>query len=221
MIVDNRERNITIIESLAENGIELTFAQLDVGDYIISDRVCVERKTISDFEGSIINNRLFDQIERLHQSYEKPMLILEGEESEARLSTNVLIGTILRLYTDYNVQVIRSHNAEETVTILAKFAQIEQKKEKHELRIVGTKRAYSIPQWQVLILSTIPGVGPKLAFKLIDHFKTIKNIASANIEELTQIEKIGPKKAEKIYEVLNKEFENYNTPVGIENELLQ
>ena len=56
IIVDNRERNIGIIESLEEQGIDLNFAQLPVGDYIISDRICIERKTASDFESSIMNN---------------------------------------------------------------------------------------------------------------------------------------------------------------------
>lgn len=210
MIVDNRERNISIVEGLADSGIEITFAQLPVGDYIISDRICVERKTISDFEGSIMNNRLFDQIERLHESFPKPMLILEGDESEARLGNNVLIGAMLRLYTDYNVQVVRSHDPSETVAILAKFAEMEQDKENRELRIVGVKRAYSVPEWQMLILSTIPGVGPKLARKLIEHFRTIRNVASASAEELTEVDKIGKKKAARIYEVLNNEFEIEN-----------
>ncbi|MDE1860892.1 MAG: hypothetical protein KGH72_04225 [Candidatus Micrarchaeota archaeon] len=209
MVVDNRERNISIIEELSVKGVNLTFAQLDVGDYIISDRICIERKTVSDFESSIINNRLFDQAERLHRSYEKPMLILEGDESEARLGNNVLIGAMLRLYTDFNIQIIRSRSAEETADILSHFATMEQEGEKRDLRIVGLKRAYSNAEWQMLVLSTIPGIGPKLALNLISHFKTIKSIASASEEELAKVDKIGAKKAKRIYEVLNGEFEGY------------
>ncbi|MFP3279069.1 MAG: ERCC4 domain-containing protein, partial [Candidatus Micrarchaeota archaeon] len=59
-----------------------------------SDRVCVERKRINDFENSIMNGRLFDQIERLHASFPKPIVILEGDGSEYRLGSNVITGTI-------------------------------------------------------------------------------------------------------------------------------
>src|SRR5271157_4246898 len=106
IIVDNRERNLEIIDRLEDSGVDLSFAQLPVGDYIVSERMCIERKTVGDFENSIIDNRLFEQLERLKSSFEKPILILEGEASEHRLANNVIIGTIIKLYTDYNVQII-------------------------------------------------------------------------------------------------------------------
>lgn len=206
IIVDNRERNIEIIDTLMNSGIDLNFAQLPVGDYIVSDRICVERKTVSDFESSIMNNRLFEQLGRLHESFEKPILIIEGSEADHRLSDNVIIGTILKLYTDYNVQVIASHGAEHTATILSKFAEREQTSEKKEPRLTGLKKAYTTYQWQALILSSIPGIGPSLARRLLAHFKTIKNVATADRKELMKVEKIGKKKAEQIYSILNAEF---------------
>ena len=207
MIVDNRERNLEILDGLSDLDVELTFAQLPVGDYIISDRICIERKTMSDFESSVMDSRLFDQLERLHQSFAKPILLIEGYSEEPRLSNNMVLGAIMRLYVDYNTQVIISSSAEETAYILSRFAEHEQRQEKREPRLVGLKKAYTDYQWQILILGSIPGIGPKLARKLITHFKTVKGVASANVEELTDVEKIGKKKAEKIYAILNTEFE--------------
>ena len=110
------------------------------------------------------------------------------------------------LYADYNVQVIRSGGADETSATIAKLAEREQAKEKREPRIVGSKRAFTNSQWQVLMLSSIPGIGPKLARSLISRFKTVRNVASAAPEELMEVEKVGKKKAERIYAILNEEF---------------
>ena len=207
IIVDKRERNFELLEGLSNLGVEMSFAQLPVGDYIISDRICVERKTVSDFENSIITSRLFDQVRRLHESYTKPVLLIEGEESEFRLGTNIMLGTIMKLYVDYNMQVIRSEDRIESAYILSRFAEHEQKDEERLPKMVGVKKAYSNYEWQIMILSAMPGIGAKLAKRLISHFKTIKAVASAGAEDLAKVDKIGKKKAEQIYFILNSEFE--------------
>ena len=208
IIVDNRERNLEIIDSLSVSGVDLNFAQLPVGDYILSDRVCVERKTVSDFENSIIDNRLFEQLERLHSSFEKPILIIEGREDDHRLGRNVVMGAILKLYIDYNVQVIKSADSHETADMLSKFAEREQVIDNNMPRIVGIKKAYTTYQWQTLILGSMPGIGPNIAHKLISHFKTLKNIANSDTKQLMKVYKIGKKKAELIYNILNATFED-------------
>ncbi len=208
IIVDNRERNLELIEALSDSGVVIDFAQLPVGDYIISDRICVERKTVGDFESSIMNNRLFEQLGRLHQSFDKPILLIEGDQAEHRLSDNAIIGAILRLYTEYSVQVLHSRDASHSAAILSKFAEREQQDEKREPRLVGLKKAYTTYQWQALILGSVPGIGPALAHRLLSHFKTVKNVAIADPKELMKVEKIGKKKAQRIYEILNAEFQD-------------
>ncbi len=208
IIVDNRERNLDILQSLSEFGIDLSFAQLPVGDYIVSDRICIERKTVSDFENSIIDNRLFDQLGRLKESFEKPILIIEGYEGDYRLGSNVIMGTVLKLYLDYNVQVINSISAEETAVILSKFAEREQGEDSREPRVMGLKKAHTTYQWQAMMLSSVPGIGPRLAHELLRHFKTIRNIAATDVETLMKVDGVGRKKAEAIYKVINSEFED-------------
>lgn len=205
IIVDKRERNLEILEGLSGSGIRLEFAQLPVGDYILSERMCVERKTVRDFESSIISARVFDQLDRLNRDFRKPLL-LEGNDTEFTMQKNVILGAIISIYGDYNVQVIRSGDAGETVTTLARLAEREQEEKVREPRIIGSKRAYTNSQWQVLILGSMPGIGPKLAISLIRHFKTIRGVVSAEPDDLMEVEKIGKKKADKIYDLLNSEF---------------
>lgn len=208
VIVDKREKNIDIIEGLAGNNVNVMFAQLPVGDYIVSDRICIERKTVSDFESSIMDYRLFEQSERLSESFTKPVIIIEGDYMSFNLDKNVILGTILKLYTKYNIQVLFSYDPHETSYIISKFAEKEQVEDKREARIIGRKKAYTMYQWQLLILSSIPGIGTKLAKELLKHFKTIKNVATAEIEEIKKVDKIGEKKAERLYNVLNLESQD-------------
>ena len=205
IIVDNRERNLDVLDSLSKMDILLRFSQLPVGDYIISDRICVERKTSSDFERSIVDGRLFEQMERLSSSFQKPFLIVEGNLGE-RINKNATFGAMLRIYIDYSVQVIKTEDAYETAFMLSRIAEMEQRVENREPRLHGYKKAFTNEQWQILVLSSMPMIGPKLARDMIKHFKTIRNIATADVEELRKVEKIGKKKAERIYKILNSEF---------------
>ncbi len=207
MIIDNRERNLEIIDSLANNNVKLSFTTLPVGDYIISDRIGVERKTAQDFERSIIDSRLFEQAKRLQEGYTRPMLIIEGGFDYSSLSKNVILGAIMALYVDHNIQVILTEDATETSYVLSKVAEREQSTEHREPRISGNKRAFTLYQWQLAILSTLPGVGNSLAKNLLSHFKTLRNISNATTEELMEVNKIGKKKASRIYQLLNSEIE--------------
>ncbi len=215
VLVDLRERNLELLEALKKHGIEPEFAQLPVGDYIISDRIAVERKTFRDLQSSIINSRLFDQLDRLSASYPKPFLIIEGSDEEFALAPNVLLGTIVSAFVDHGVEVIRSSSPEETAELIAKIAEHEKEEKREEPRAVGMKRAYTLAQWQMLVLRSLPGVGNKLARSLLGHFGSIRNIAMAKPEELMEVEKIGEKKAELIHHILNAEFEESanNDPV--------
>jgi len=206
IIIDNRERNMDLLNRLAELGAELTFLQLPVGDYIVSDRICVERKSMHDFGGSIINSRLFDQIDRLSRSFAKPILIIEGNASEFMLNEQVMNGAIASIYVKYNVQVLRSAGSEDTAELLFKIAEHEQKEEKREPVLVGVKRAFTLSEWQELVLSSLPGVGRKLAIAMLEHFGSVHDVANASVDELMQVDKIGKKKAELIHKVLNDTF---------------
>ncbi len=53
-------------------------------------------------------------------------------------------------------------------------------------------------------LDTIPGVGPSIRVKLLDHFKTTEKILKANLEELQSV--LGEKRGKNIYEEIRKKF---------------
>ena len=207
VIVDGRERNRELREALKANGIEVDERAVYVGDYVISDRVCVERKTVPDFEGSLMNGRLLDQAKRLKQNYQLPIIIVEGDPDEYRLGRNVIIGAMVALYVDNGIEVITSRNPTETSDIITTIAKHEQNGNLREPSMKGGRRAYTVSNYQEYIVANLPGIGPKLARSLLRHFKSIKNISNADVKALRKVGKIGKKKAEAIHMTLNAVYE--------------
>lgn len=208
LIVDQRERNGELIDSLESSGFSIDVRSIPVGDYIISDRICVERKTVSDFESSIISGRLFDQLERMKGTYSLPILLLEGDHSEFRLGSNVINGTIISIYVDYGIPVMFSQGPEHTAEILTAIAKREQNGERRDPSLKGGARAYSDDQFQEFVIGNLPSIGPKLAKSLLKHFGSIKKIANASPRQLMKVEKIGEKKAGQIHRIMNQLYES-------------
>ena len=57
--------------------------QLTVGDYILSDEICIERKSVltGDLFESFKSGRLLQQVSNMNQFYKKPVLLIEFDES--------------------------------------------------------------------------------------------------------------------------------------------
>ncbi|GBF36237.1 DEAD/DEAH box helicase [Methanofervidicoccus abyssi] len=201
IVIDHREKNIG---KLLFERAELEFKNLDFGDYILSDRVIVERKTSEDFENSIIDKRLFKQLKEL-KNYEKPILIIEGDRFE-RLEESAIKGAILSIVLDYHIPIIFTKNIEETADVLLKLAEREQLKNKRPVEIRTGKKPMSLRERQRFIVESFPDVGPVTAENLLLNFGTIQNIVNASEEELMKVEGVGKTTAKKIREVLTEKY---------------
>ncbi|MCX6776413.1 MAG: helix-hairpin-helix domain-containing protein [Candidatus Micrarchaeota archaeon] len=206
IFVDEKENRGAIGEILKELGAVVRVKTLPVGDFIISDRAVVERKTRGDFESSIIDGRLFKQAENMIDNFEKCIVIIEGESFEERVNRNALLGAISALILDYGIQVFFTRDLEATGEMIFNLAKREQLGKGRVVRLKGSKKVHTMAQQQRMIAECLPNVGPKLALALLRKFKTIENIAKASERELMEVEKIGKKKAKLIRRALSEEF---------------
>lgn len=203
--IDYREKNSLVPARLIKNGFEVEFKELKVGDYIVKE-VVIERKTISDFLSSMINKRLLKQIEELQQ-YEKKLIVVEGFEEkwlyydsiQKGISSNAIRGFLLSILLKHNIPVIFTKNPDDT----ARFIETIANKKETNISLKAKKRFSSIEEQMQFIIESFPGIGPKTAKKLLQEFKTIKNISNAKEEEL---QKILGKKSESFSNLLNKEY---------------
>ncbi len=55
---------------------------IEVGDYILTPEICVERKSVSDLIGSLQNGRLYNQATSMTRFYARPMLLIEFDQNK-------------------------------------------------------------------------------------------------------------------------------------------
>ena len=83
MVVDSREFSCTTPIFLHEKNFWLIPMQLTVGDYILSDQICIERKAVAtnDLFESFRSGRLLQQVTNMERYFEKPILLIEFDDS--------------------------------------------------------------------------------------------------------------------------------------------
>ncbi|MFZ3093962.1 MAG: DEAD/DEAH box helicase [Methanothrix sp.] len=204
--VDPRERGMAKL--LEGRGAEVTLKNLEVGDYVVSDRVAIERKTAQDFVASIIDpeRNLFRQIADLARSYERPVLILEGRDLYSRqVSASSIQGALASVAVDYGMPIIPTEDQEDTASVITMLAARE-RRAGHEPKLHGHKTARTLKEQQEYLISAIPSVGPSVARKLLRHFGSIEKVIAASKEELQEVDMVGPKIAERIRELVGVEY---------------
>ncbi|MBU1198436.1 MAG: DEAD/DEAH box helicase [Nanoarchaeota archaeon] len=208
IFADYREKGSGIIKNLADKGVKIDLIKMDVGDYLLSERVVVEHKTIRDFVDSIIDGRLLSQLSNL-KKYEKPFIIIEGEDdiySQRKIHPNAIRGVLATIIISYGIPVLQTKNFRETAELFLLIAKREAYPSKKEFTL-HTAKPLADKDIQEYIIGAFPGVGATIAKPLLRKFKSIKKIVNAKEEDLKKVELIGDKKAKRIKEIVDKKYE--------------
>lgn len=210
IFVDTRERNSTILGILKDKAI-VEVRQLSVGDFVLSERVCAERKTVTDFLQSIIDKRLFMQLREMRRNFQYPVLIIEGPLDEIYsmrdIHPNAIRGAISSIALDYDIPIIPSQDEEDTARFLCMIAKREQFPEDKEISLHGEKKPLTLGEQQRYVIESLPYVSAILARRLLEKFKTVGAVISASESDLMCVEGIGKIKAEKIQRVIKSIYE--------------
>ena len=207
IFVDLRETKSGVARFLEKAGMDLKLQNLGIGDYVVSDRVCIERKTTTDFLDSLINKRrnLLEQIIRMRKEYKKPVLVIEGESlyGQRNVHPNVVRAVMATIAIDLSVPIIQTRDEADTASLLYVIAKREQQPNKTEINPHGKKPSASLTEQQEYLVSAISNIGIVTARNLLRRFKTVEEVVTASKEELMEVEHVGEKTAEHIREVLS------------------
>jgi len=205
IIADSREPK-HLLNRIQEAGIELQIKELDVGDYVLPDDTVIERKT-NDFFYSLISGRLWDQLSNLRQA-QHPILVIQTSDLWKSMyfikSPHIhksFFGAIATAALN-GIPVITVKDAEEFVLFL-KALHDKLEKGKGQIKL-HQKKGKTLEEIKINLLAAIPGISLKKAESLLEHFKTIQNIANAEIADIQSVSGIGKTLAEKIWEVMRK-----------------
>ena len=133
-------------------------ATLEIGDYVLTPEICVERKSVLDLFSSFNEGRLFNQVDAMLRHYKVPTLLIEfqperafslqttGEISPDILATNIISKMVLLVlhFTDLRILWSRSSHATAELFKSLKTNNAEVNVEK---ALVGDQRGTSLWQW--------------------------------------------------------------------------
>lgn len=201
VVVDEREKASGVPEELSKLNVRVYFSRLKVADYVLNPEIAVERKSVRDLVSSIYDSRLFIQAARLSASYAKPYLLVEGDSMEVEtLVTNLkaFYGAVAEVTLAYGLRVLYTANPKETATAIAELIAHARAKPPCRMPSAVPPKAKTIPEQQLYLVSSIPGVGRKLAEKLLQKYGNPRRVMSLTAAELALTAGIGWRRAEKI-----------------------
>ncbi len=212
VVVDQRELESSIARDLSlRDGVETRLETLAVGDYVLSDRVVVERKSVSDFLDTLVggDRSMFEQVGDMARHYARPVVVLEGEGlySERDVHPNAIRGALASLAVDFDASVLRSRDEDGTAELLRTVAEREQSVADREVSVHGEKQSRTLAEQQEYVVSSIADIGPVTARALLAHFGTVEAVMTARHDDLLEVEGVGEVTADRVREVVGSEYD--------------
>jgi len=208
VIVDSREASAAqkLVNRLRELGAEVAVKALPRGDYIISDRVAIERKTVKDFAYTLTRRQLFEQVFELKDYYECPILLLEGYMPViykfSRIKPASIWGALFALAKN-GIAVVPTMNYKESADFIITACKQEQLAERRSPKVHPAKKFGSLAEAQIYFLASLPSVGREKAVALLRAYGTPMRALERVDAWPRELRGFGPKIAEKVKAVLN------------------
>ncbi len=216
IVVDEREKNSQVPDLLRLMGVFVDYEQLAVGDYIVSSETIIERKTIHDLINSVYDGRLFIQCSDLINHYSKPFIIIEGnitdldKREKMNLDSKVIVDkirvaydTLIKIALEFRIPILYTPSIHYTAELLIHLASNPSKDKNDGPLLKKIKKSNPFYIQQLYVLTSLPGIGTKLATRLLDKFHSPKNVLNASIAELARVPGLGNMRAEKIRKILD------------------
>jgi ERCC4-related helicase/ERCC4-type nuclease len=211
IVIDQRELDSSIARDLStRDGFRTRLETLELGDYVCSDRVVVERKTVADFLDTLTggDRSLFEQVGDAGRHYARPVVVIEGADLYGRRNVhpNAIHGALASLAVDFGVSVLRTTDEAETADLLEVLATREQEDERREVSVHGEKQSKTLAEQQEYVVGAIAEVGPVTARSLLDALGSVRDVMTADEEELMDADGVGEVTAERIHEVVTSSY---------------
>ncbi|UPR03543.1 DNA repair endonuclease XPF [Chloropicon primus] len=222
IVVDMREFMSNLPGVLHAYGFQISPCTLEVGDYILSPEICVERKAIPDLIQSFGSGRLFQQAKAMAKHYRYPVLLIEfsGDKafalqgpddwsSGSDISQRAL-GSKLSLLAIHvpKLRIIWSRSTQATADIFAQLKSNQEEPRFEDAQQIGIpedphlRSNNNVNQAALDVLQKLPGVTQTNWRQLASKAKTLSRIAAMSEEELRKVMN-SSKGAKALFNLLN------------------
>src|SRR2546429_4221936 len=215
IIADEREKPSGVPEALRSLGVSVEYRLLDVADYLVG-AYAIERKSVRDFVSSLYSGRLFDQAHRLGEAYETIFLIVEGdlwEEIRGSRNPRSLWGALISSVLDFGLNTFFTPDGKQTAQFLFTLG----KGGRHTKGsggppiVVRKPRSQDLKRLQLSVLSSLPGIGPRMAGQLLGYFGSLRKVFSASMTEIAVGADLGRSRALALTKLLDSRYKASRT----------
>ncbi|CAM6083895.1 unnamed protein product [Calypogeia fissa] len=209
VIVDMREFSSSLPCVLHQQGMRIIPVTLEVGDYILSPDICVERKSIADLYSSFSSGRLYHQAETMTRYYRLPVLLIEfsldksfslqsaSDVGEDILQANIISKLSLLVLHFPRLRIVWSRSLHATADIFASLKANQDEPDVERAMRVGVPtedgllegdiRAENYNTTAVELLRRLPGVTDANYRTIMDGCKSLADLALMPVEQLATI----------------------------------
>ncbi|KAM9724847.1 DNA repair endonuclease XPF isoform 2-T2 [Dama dama] len=204
IVVDMREFRSELPSLIHRRGIDIEPVTLEVGDYILTPEMCVERKSISDLIGSLNNGRLYSQCISMSRYYKRPVLLIEFDPTKpfSLMSRGALyqeisgndVSSKLTLLTLHfpRLRILWCPSPHATAEL---FEALKQNKPQPDAStaMAVTADSETLPEAEKYnpgpqdFLLKMPGINAKNCRSLMNHVKNIAELASLPFDQLASL----------------------------------
>ncbi|XP_071976787.1 DNA repair endonuclease XPF isoform X2 [Engystomops pustulosus] len=222
IIVDMREFRSELPSLIHKRGIDIEPVTLEVGDYILTPDICVERKSVSDLIGSLNNGRLYTQCVSMCRYYKRPVLLIEFDPNKPfsltsrssihqEISVNDITSKITLLILHFpRLRLLWCPSPYATAELFEEL-KLNRPQPDAATAMAITADSETIPESEKYkpgpqdFLLKMPGVNAKNCRAIMNHVKNIAELTTLSLEKLSEI--LGNTKAAKtLYDFIHTSY---------------
>uniref|UniRef100_A0A453JBE6 ERCC4 domain-containing protein n=1 Tax=Aegilops tauschii subsp. strangulata TaxID=200361 RepID=A0A453JBE6_AEGTS len=209
VIVDMREFMSSLPNVLHQKGIRIIPVTLEVGDYVLSPLICVERKSIADLYQSFASGRLYNQVETMIRYYKIPVLLIEfsqdksfsfqsaSEVGDDVSPTNIISKLSLLVLHFPRLRIVWSRSLHATADIFMSLKSNQDEPDENKAMRVGVPsedgvveddvRAENYNTSAIEFLRRLPGVTDSNYRAVMDGCNSLAELALLPVERLAEL----------------------------------
>ncbi|XP_052437420.1 Fanconi anemia group M protein isoform X1 [Carassius gibelio] len=186
------------------HGLQVHVCSLTSSDFIVSNRMAVERQSESELAGVQNRRRLQDRIQRLQTAFERVCLIIERDRSKPGEAVRVFQrsrcydGTLAAL-VKAGVRLLVSNGPKDTAALLTELTQVERRKG----QAIGVPLEVKGHRQQALqFYLTLPHMSYISALNMCHHFSSVSHMINSSVEDLQASAHMSRSRAQDVHRCL-------------------
>lgn len=199
--VHTRQKGKIVQKLEAIEGVATEIVEPEIGDFIIDARTAVIKKSATDFILNVVDKSLADQVGKWKITYERPILLLEGDIFNPRFHQKAFdVHWALSYLTILQaVPVLVSPDVDSSAMLIYCLAAHSQEAVAHNIQRSTPPKIKR--EAQKHLLQGLPGVDEETAEGLLKHFGSARQVLAAEHEALCDA--LDTQRAERITKILD------------------